>query len=218
MFPVETMTHLAGNCLEKFKSSVYDIDMKILIVLFLCFFTQIALGETAIFAGGCFWCTESDFEKVKGVTAAVSGYAGGKVEKPTYEQVSAGTTGHTEVVQVEFDSKVISYEKLLDVYFRNSDPLVQNRQFCDHGDQYRTAIFATSKSQLETAKKVKAKLESEKFKGKKVYTQIEMLKTFYPAEDYHQDYYKKNPIRYNIYRFKCGRDSRLEEIWGKPSK
>jgi peptide-methionine (S)-S-oxide reductase len=167
----------------------------------------------ATFAGGCFWCTESDFEKVPGVVSAVSGYIGGRVATPSYEQVSAGGTGHAEAVQVRFDPARVSYEQLLKVYWRSVDPTVKDRQFCDAGNQYRTAIFTHGADQKRLAEATKA--EVEKQLGVPVYTEVVAAGTFYPAEDYHQDYYKKNPIRYKFYRANCGRDARLEQVWGK---
>jgi peptide-methionine (S)-S-oxide reductase len=170
-------------------------------------------GESiATFAGGCFWCTESDFEKVPGVISAVSGYTGGRAAKPTYEQVSQGGTGHAESVQVRFDPAKVSYEQLLKIYWHSVDPTVKDRQFCDSGAQYRTAIFAQDAGQQRQAEASKA--EVEKQLGVPVYTEIVAAGTFYPAEDYHQDYYKKNPIRYKFYRANCGRDARLEQVWG----
>jgi peptide-methionine (S)-S-oxide reductase len=170
-------------------------------------------GESiATFAGGCFWCTESDFEKVPGVISAVSGYTGGRVAKPTYAQVSHGGTGHAESVQVRFDPAKVSYEQLLKVYWHSVDPTVKDRQFCDTGTQYRTAIFAHDAEQQRLAEATRA--EVEKQLGVPVYTEVVAADTFYPAEDDHQDYYKKNPLRYKFYRANCGRDARLEQIWG----
>lgn len=169
--------------------------------------------SVAVFAGGCFWCTESDFASVPGVIDAVSGYTGGSVENPSYEQVSAGGTGHAESVKIRFDPGKISYEQLLDRYWHSIDPTVQNRQFCDQGSQYRSAIFYTSEAQKQAAQR--SKMAVEKTLGTTVYTQIVPLKTFYPAEDYHQNYSEKNPIRYRFYRSGCGRDARLEQIWGE---
>jgi peptide-methionine (S)-S-oxide reductase len=167
----------------------------------------------ATFAGGCFWCTESDFEKVPGVSSAVSGYIGGLTATPTYEEVSQGGTGHAEAVQVRFDPKKVSYEQLLKVYWHSVDPTVKDRQFCDVGNQYRTAIFTHDAGQKRLAETTKAAVEQQL--GVPVHTQVVDAGTFYPAEDYHQDYYKKNPIRYKFYRANCGRDARLEKIWGK---
>jgi len=171
-------------------------------------------GEAiATFAGGCFWCTEADFEKVPGVISAVSGYIGGRVATPTYEQVSQGGTGHAEAVQIRFDPAKVGYEQLLKVYWRSVDPTVKDRQFCDTGSQYRTAIFTHDAEQKRLAEATRAEVEQEL--GVPVHTQIVAAGTFYPAEDYHQDYYKKNPIRYEFYRANCGRDARLEQVWGR---
>ena len=169
---------------------------------------------TAIFAGGCFWCVEADFDKVPGVLATESGYAGGKLQNPTYEQVSTGGTGHAEAVRVTYDPVKVSYEKLLDFFWHHVDPTVKDRQFCDIGNQYRTAILYQDDAQRNAAQASKAALEKS---GRlpHVYTEIAPAGTFYPAEEYHQDYYKKNPIRYKFYRTSCGRDARIGEVWGK---
>ena len=169
---------------------------------------------TAVFAGGCFWCVEADFDKLPGVLATESGYAGGSLKNPTYEQVSAGRTGHAESVRVTYDPKKVSYETLLDYFWHHVDPTVKDRQFCDVGNQYRTAIFFEDDSQRRSAEASKAMLEKS---GRlpHVYTEIAPAGTFYPAEEYHQDYYKKNPIRYKYYRTSCGRDARVNEVWGK---
>jgi peptide-methionine (S)-S-oxide reductase len=172
----------------------------------------LAAEAVATFAGGCFWCTESDFEKVPGVASAVSGYIGGRVANPTYEQVSDGATGHAEAVQLRFDPAKVSYAQLLKVYWRSVDPTVKDRQFCDTGSQYRTAIFTHDAAQRQLAESTRA--EVAKQLGVTIYTEIADAGTFYPAEDYHQDYYKKNPVRYKGYRWNCGRDARLEEVWG----
>ena len=170
--------------------------------------------ETAIFAGGCFWCEETAFVGVPGVISVTSGYTGGQVKNPTYEQVSSGSTGHAESVEVVFDPTKISYEKLLDVFWHNVDPTQANGQFCDHGNQYRSSIFYTSESQRKAAEDSKRKLEEEpRFKGK-IVTQIVAATPFYRAEEYHQEFYKKNPQRYHEYRLGCGRDARLKQIWG----
>jgi peptide-methionine (S)-S-oxide reductase len=166
----------------------------------------------ATFAGGCFWCMEPPYDKLDGVLSTISGYAGGKKKNPTYEEVSAGMTGHTEVVQVTYDPKKITYEKLLDVFWRNVDPLTPNRQFCDVGSQYRTAIFYHDENQKRLAEESKKAL-SKRFK-EPIVTEIVRATEFYPAEDYHQDYYIKNPLRYKLYRYNCGRDQRLEKLWG----
>jgi peptide-methionine (S)-S-oxide reductase len=173
-----------------------------------------ASRETAIFAGGCFWCEETAFVGVPGVISVTSGYTGGQVKNPTYEQVSSGSTGHAESVQVVFDPTKTSYEKLLDVFWHNVDPTQANGQFCDHGNQYRSAIFYASESQRKAAEDSKRKLEEEpRFKGK-IVTQIVAAGPFYRAEEYHQEFYKKNPTRYHEYRLGCGRDARLKQIWG----
>jgi len=171
-----------------------------------------AAEGVATFAGGCFWCTESDFEKVPGVISATSGYTGGTKTNPSYEEVSDGGTGHAESVQVRFDPAKVSYAQLLQAYWRSVDPTVKDRQFCDEGNQYRTAIFVHDAEQRRLAEATRA--EVEKQLGVKIYTQITDAGPFYPAEDYHQDYYKNNPIRYKGYRWNCGRDQRLQEIWG----
>lgn len=170
----------------------------------------------ATFAGGCFWCMEPPFDKLDGVISTISGYAGGKKKNPTYEEVSAGNTGHAEVVQVTYDPKKITYEKLLEVFWRNVDPLTPNRQFCDVGSQYRTAIFYHDETQKRLAEESKKAL-SKRFK-EPIVTEIVAASEFYPAEDYHQDYYTKNPLRYKYYRYSCGRDQRLEELWGPAAK
>ena len=169
---------------------------------------------TAIFAGGCFWCVEADFDKVPGVLSTTSGYIGGTVKNPTYQQVSAGGTGHAEAVEIAYDPAKVTYAQLLDVFWRNVDPLVKDKQFCDTGDQYRTAIFYRTDEEKKLAEETKKKVEA-KFIPRAVYTQIVKADTFYPAEDYHQDYYKKNESRYKFYRWNCGRDQRLEQLWGK---
>ncbi len=170
-------------------------------------------AATAIFAGGCFWCTESDFEKLPGVISAESGYTAGRTENPTYEQVSAGTTGHTEAVRVFYDPARVSYAQLLEHFWKNVDPTVKDRQFCDHGSQYRSGIYFQSEDERKAAE---ASREAVLKSGKvaQIHTEIIAATTFYPAEEYHQDYYKKNPLRYNFYRKGCGRDARLEQIWG----
>jgi peptide-methionine (S)-S-oxide reductase len=174
-----------------------------------------ARAAVATFAGGCFWCMEPPFDKLDGVISTTSGYAGGKVANPTYEQVSAGRTGHAEVVQVVYDPARVSYEKLLEVFWHNIDPTVKDRQFCDIGSQYRSAIFVHDAEQRRLAEASKAALERSKpFKGA-IVTEIADAGTFYRAEEYHQDYYQKNPIRYRYYRTGCGRDARLKELWGE---
>lgn len=170
--------------------------------------------EAAIFGGGCFWCVEADFDKVPGVLETVSGYIGGNVANPTYEQVSAGGTGHVEVVRVRFDPETVSYAELLEGFWRTIDPTTVDSQFCDHGDQYRTAIFHTTPEQESVARQSLASLMESKPFAEPIVTEITPAGRFYPAEDYHQDYYMKNPLRYRFYRFSCGRDGRLEDLWG----
>ncbi len=172
--------------------------------------------DTAIFAGGCFWCEETAFEGLPGVVSVTSGYTGGETKNPTYEMVSSGSTGHAESVEVLYDPGKISYEKLLEIFWHNVDPTQANGQFCDHGTQYRSAIFYHDDAQKRAAEASKAKVEQDpRFAGKKIVTQVVAATAFYPAEEYHQDFYKKNPFRYHQYRSGCGRDARLKEIWGK---
>jgi peptide-methionine (S)-S-oxide reductase len=168
----------------------------------------------ATFAGGCFWCMEPPYDKLPGVVATISGYIGGQKSNPTYQEVSAGTTGHTEAVQVVYDPKKVSYEKLLEVYWVNVDPTVKDRQFCDAGSQYRTGIFVHDEAQRRAAEASRAEVEKSKPFRDPIVVPIENASKFYPAEDYHQDYYSKNPIRYNYYRTGCRRDARLKELWG----
>ena len=176
-----------------------------------------AAPEKAIFAGGCFWCTESDFEKMPGVTAAVSGYISGRVDRPTYEQVSSGSTGHTEAVEVTFDNAKVSYAQLVERFWPTIDPTVQNQQFCDRGSQYRSGIYPLNAEQMKVAEASKAALvKSGKLPN--VFTEIVPATTFWPAEAYHQDYYKTNALKYRYYRYGCGRDARLEQIWGAKAK
>lgn len=166
----------------------------------------------AAFAGGCFWCMEAEFEKVPGVVTVVSGYTGGTLKNPTYEEVSSGSTGHFESVEITYDPGKVSYEKLVEIYWENIDPLTAYGQFCDHGEQYRSAIFVHDDTQRAVAEASKKKV-AERLKGK-VVTLILAASVFYPAEEYHQDYSKKNPFRYGLYRKGCGRDELLEQIWG----
>ena len=168
----------------------------------------------AVFAGGCFWCVESDFDKVDGVLSTTSGYTGGNVANPTYEQVSGKHTGHAEAVLIVFDPKKVSYEKLVERYWRTIDPTTKDRQFCDAGNPYRTAIFAQDGEQLKIAQASKTALDRSKPFKEPIVTDVVLGGPFYPAEEYHQDYYKKNPVRYNYYRLSCGRDARLKELWG----
>jgi peptide-methionine (S)-S-oxide reductase len=168
----------------------------------------------ATFAGGCFWCMEPPFEALDGVVSVTAGYTGGTKADPTYEEVSAGRTGHAESIEVTYDPARISYEKLLDVFWHNVDPTTANRQFCDKGNQYRTAIFYHDETQKRLAEQSKQALEASKKLPGPIVTEIVPAGRFYPAEEYHQDYYKKNPIRYSYYRWGCGRDARLKEVWG----
>lgn len=170
--------------------------------------------ESAIFAGGCFWCMEHPFDELPGVISTTSGYVGGFKDNPTYEEVSAGRTGHTEAVQIIFDPRLVSYKTLLDVYWRNSDPTTANRQFCDVGTQYRPGIFYLSDAQKKVAEAAKAALTENKPFKQDVVTEVTAAGQFWAAEDYHQDYYLKNPVRYTFYRYNCGRDQRLEQLWG----
>ena len=170
----------------------------------------------AYFAGGCFWCMEEVFEKVPGVTAVVSGYMGGRVEHPSYEQVSAGGTGHAESVEVVYDPAKASYTTLLDAFWHNVDPVTPNAQFCDHGSQYRSVIFYQGEEQKRLAEESKRAIEQSQRLTQPIVTELTKASQFYPAEEYHQDFYKKNPIRYKFYKFNCGRAQRLEEVWGAP--
>jgi len=169
----------------------------------------------ATFAAGCFWCTEEAFDKVPGVVATVSGYMGGQMKNPSYALVSTGRTGHTEVLQVTYDPKKVTYEKLLDAFWVNHDPTVIDRQFCDHGSQYRPGIFFHDATQQRLAESSKARWERDKPFKDAIVTPIEAAGEFWPAEEYHQDYYKKNPARYRFYVTGCGRYARLDELWGK---
>ncbi len=169
----------------------------------------------AYFAGGCFWCMEEAFEKVDGVIAAVSGYMGGTVPNPSYEDVSAGRTGHAESVEVQYDPSKVTYTQLLEAFWRNVDPITPNAQFCDHGTQYRAAIFYQTEQEKRLAEESKQAIEQAKRFSQPIVTQIASATPFYAAEDYHQDFYKKNPIRYKFYKYSCGRAQRLEELWGK---
>ena len=170
--------------------------------------------EKAIFAGGCFWCMEAPFDRLPGVVSVTAGYTGGHTKNPTYKEVSAGGTGHAEAVQIVYDPSRISYPALLDVFWRNIDPTVADRQFCDVGYQYRAAIFFRGEEQRKAALLSKAALERNRPFREPVVTGIVPAAEFYPAEEYHQHYYKKNPLRYSYYRSGCGRDKRLQELWG----
>jgi peptide-methionine (S)-S-oxide reductase len=170
----------------------------------------------AHFAGGCFWCMEEAFEKVEGVLSATSGYMGGKVANPSYEEVSAGRTGHAESVEVIYDPSKVSYQKLLDAFWHNVDPVTPNAQFCDHGSQYRSVIFFQTDEEKRASDTSKQAIEQSKRFTEPIVTQIVPASQFYPAEEYHQDFYKKNPIRYKFYKYNCGRAQRLEALWGNP--
>ena len=171
-----------------------------------------AATATAVFAGGCFWCTESDFEKLPGVVAAESGYTGGKTASPTYESVSAGSTGHTEAVRVTYTPAQVSYAQLVEFFWRTIDPTEKDRQFCDVGNQYRSGIYWGSEAERKVAEASLATLQkSGQFKN--IYTEVQKAAPFYVAEDYHQDYYKKNPLRYKYYRSSCGRDAQIRRVW-----
>lgn len=194
------------------------MDKRVIATTFLIYFSVIkyshAKVEKAIFAGGCFWCMEVPFEKLKGVQSVVSGYTGGGKANPTYEEVSSGGSGHIESIQVTYDDSIISYEDLLKTYWKNIDPVDSKGQFCDKGDQYLSGIFYLNDLQKMLAEKSLEKFQEDpRFKGKKIATFVKAASPFYDAEDYHQDYYKKNPIRYKFYRFNCGRDKRLNEVW-----
>ena len=169
----------------------------------------------ATFAGGCFWCMEEAFEEVPGVVSVTSGYIGGQVANPSYEQVSAGKTGHAEAIEVLYDPARVTYSKLLEAFWPNIDPLTPNAQFCDHGSQYRAAIFYHNEEQQKLAEASKQALVDAKRFNTPIVTEITMATIFYPAEEYHQDYYKKNPLRYKFYKYNCGRAQRLKEVWGK---
>jgi peptide-methionine (S)-S-oxide reductase len=177
--------------------------------------SEATLGK-AYFAGGCFWCMEEAFEKIEGVLSATSGYMGGTVANPSYEDVSSGRTGHAESVEVVYDPAKVSYQKLLDAFWRNVDPITPNAQFCDHGSQYRSAIFFQTDEEKRASDTSKQAIEQSKRFTEPIVTQIVMASHFYSAEEYHQDFYKKNPVRYKFYKYSCGRAQRLEELWGKP--
>lgn len=178
-------------------------------------FAQTAQPARAIFAGGCFWCMEEAFEKVPGVVAVVSGYTDGRTENPTYEQVASGLTGHTEAVEVAYDPAIVSYEKLLEVFWLNHDPTTLDRQFCDAGSQYRPGIYWLTEEQRRLAEASKAKWEKEKPFKETLVTPIVKASRFWPAEAYHQDYHRRNPVRYRFYVTGCGRYARLDQLWGK---
>lgn len=193
-------------------------------ILFLLAFSSAPIGaadrpadkrETATFAGGCFWCMEPPFDKLAGVISTTAGYTGGTTKKPTYEEVSSGGTGHAEAVQIVFDPSKIDYSRLLEVFWHNIDPTAANRQFCDSGNQYRSAIFYHNERQLRLALESKQALEKARKFRSPIATEITPAGDFHAAEEYHQDYYRKNPIRYKYYRYTCGRDKRLRELWGE---
>ena len=189
----------------------------IVVVLNVLSHSVVESGETAraYFAGGCFWCMEEAFERVEGVIAVVSGYMGGTVPNPSYEEVSAGRTGHAESVEVLYDPSKVTYNQLLEAFWRNVDPITANAQFCDHGTQYRAAIFYQNDQEKRFAEESKQAIEQSKRFNQPIATQIVMTSQFYAAEEYHQDFYKKNPIRYKFYKYNCGRAQRLDELWGK---
>jgi peptide-methionine (S)-S-oxide reductase len=175
--------------------------------------SKLEKNERAIFAGGCFWCMEPPFDKLDGVISTTSGYTAGDKKNPTYKEVSAGSTGHTEAIEIVYDPAKITYSELLDVFWINIDPVAVDRQFCDAGSQYRSGIYYLNDSQQADAMRSLQEITDNKpFEGK-IATEILPASTFYPAEDYHQDYYQKNPLRYKYYRFACGRDQRLQELW-----
>ncbi|MFL0810973.1 MAG: peptide-methionine (S)-S-oxide reductase MsrA [Agarilytica sp.] len=190
--------------------------MRVLLILFLCLFSQLSLAASAVFAGGCFWCMEPPFDKLEGVTATISGYSGGNESDADYKSVSAGKTAHVEVIKVEYDPEKINYETLLEVFWRNVDPFDGQGQFCDKGAQYKSYVyFANEKERLAalaSLDEVKKQLQAS---GKVIATELRERTPFYSAEAYHQDYYQKNPIRYKFYRTRCGRDARLKAVWGK---
>jgi len=173
------------------------------------------MQETAIFAGGCFWCMEQPFDKVDGVISTTSGYTAGHKKNPTYREVSSGRTGHTEAVKIVFNPEKVSYAELLEVFWKNIDPVAVDRQFCDTGTQYRSGIYYQNELQEKAAKQSFQLLKNNKPFEETIATEIIMASIFYPAEDYHQDYYQKNPLRYKFYRYSCGRDQRLEELWSE---
>ena len=173
-----------------------------------------AVTAKAIFAGGCFWCVESDFDKIPGVISTTSGYTGGKTVKPTYEQVSSHRTGHAEAVEVLYDPAKVTYQRLVEYFWHTIDPTVKDQQFCDKGSPYRSAIYPQNDEQLKIAQASRAALEKSKPFKEPIVTEITLATAFYPAEEYHQDYYKKNPVRYKYYRNGCGRDARLTQLWG----
>lgn len=195
-------------------SRISNIFSSGLVLLTLPFAEVMANEETssAVFGGGCFWCVEEAFDKVEGVVSTTSGYSGGHVENPSYQQVVDGDTGHVEVVKIEYDPEAVDYAELLHVFWRNVDPFAENRQFCDEGESYRSVIFTIGDEQRELAEASRSELAA-RF-DREIATEINDFEAFYPAEEYHQDYYRKNPVRYNFYKSACGREERLEEVWG----
>jgi len=188
----------------------------LLLNLLLLSFSSLAdKNETAILAGGCFWCVESDFEKVDGVTEVISGYIGGHIDNPTYQQVSAGTSGHIEAAIIHYNPDIINYSQILDFFWRHIDPTNDQGQFCDYGPQYRPAIFYQNEQQQQQALRSLQQIELTKPFADPIKVELIQATKFYPAEDYHQDYYKKSSLRYKYYRYACGRDARVEELWGK---
>lgn len=213
--------------LSYFKAGCHWFFIGVLLTMFAFFKQSHALNNESVanssntppgiatFAGGCFWCTESDFDKLPGVISTTSGYIGGSLENPSYKQVVSGKTGHVEAVQVQFDTTQTDFVKLLAAYWQTIDPLTPNRQFCDIGSQYRSVIFYHDNNQQQQAEASKVSLQASGRFTQPIVTEIIAATTFYPAEDYHQDYYRKNPIRYTFYRDRCGRDERLQQLWGK---
>jgi peptide-methionine (S)-S-oxide reductase len=200
---------VVGSPLNRIIASLAGIVISLLLTI-----SAHAASEKAIFAGGCFWCMEAPFDKLSGVISVTPGYTGGQKKNPTYAEVSAGGTGHAEAVQIIFDPSRISYSALLTVFWHNIDPTVTDRQFCDVGNQYRAAVFYQNEEQRTTAVRSKAALEKSRPFREVIVTELTPTSVFYPAEEYHQHYYKKNPIRYSYYRNGCGRDKRLKALWG----
>ncbi|HJQ38784.1 MAG TPA: peptide-methionine (S)-S-oxide reductase MsrA [Thermoanaerobaculia bacterium] len=186
----------------------------LLLLLLLALPLHAAPFAKAIFAGGCFWCMESDFEKVRGVVSVVSGYTGGHVANPTYDQVSSSMTGHREAVEVTYDPAQVTYGQLVDVFWRNVDPLDDSGQFCDRGESYTAAIFWSGAEQRRIAE-ISLRNVQQRFRPERIGAKVLPASAFYRAEEYHQDYYKKNPLRYRFYRRGCGRDARLKKVWGR---
>ncbi|MGR8949090.1 MAG: peptide-methionine (S)-S-oxide reductase MsrA [Gammaproteobacteria bacterium] len=193
-------------------------------IIIFTFFDQHAVADTAaekpasqaeaIFAGGCFWCMEPPYDEIDGVISTISGYTDGHKKDPTYKEVSSGTTGHTEAIKITYDPAKVSYAQLVEIFWRNIDPVTPNRQFCDSGTQYRSGIYYLNDEQRKIAEQSRIDIEQSGILDKKVVTEIKPASVFYAAEDYHQDYYVKNPVRYKFYRYNCGRDQRLKDIWG----